>query len=187
MRQTFVHPLRLTTGEKRLLAAAIGVGISGGIMAFTIVTQMGPHKAMLRSLTNADLWFVTAGVLGALGGLYLGRRWFGHGGLRGVIKVVAGILVVSFVGALMGGTLALPLYGTMFGPLMFALTLAGNPALAVLWLNTLIGSHLLIRVWRHERVIICDPLPECVLPRVPRDPTRGNWLTPALDRARSDI
>ena len=184
MRETFVHPLRPTTGEKRLLAAGTSVGTCGGIAAFVIVTQMGQNKAMLRSLTDADLWFVTAGVLGAMAGLYIGRRWFGHEGVRGVLRALAGLIVVSFVGALVGGTLALPLYGTMFGPMMFTLTLAANPVLAVLWVNTLIGSHLLIRVWRRERASLRIAPAVAPLPQVPRKTARHNWLTPTLDRQR---
>ena len=184
MRETFVHPLRPTTGEKRLLAAATGVGTCGGIAAFVIVTQMGQNKAMLRSLTDADLWFVTAGVLGAMAGLYIGRRWFGHEGVRGLLRTLAGLIVVSFVGALVGGTLALPLYGTMFGPMMFTLTLAANPVLAVLWINTLIGAHLLIRVWRRERAILRSAPAVAPWPQVPRKTARHNWLTPTLDRQR---
>ena len=187
MRDSLVHPLRPTTGEKRLLAAGMGVGICGGIVAFTIVTQLGQNKAMLRSVTDADLWFVTCGVVGALGGLYLGRRWMGHAGLTGALRCLAGLLVVSFAGALIGGTLALPFYGTMFGPMMFGLTLAANPAVALLWLNTLICTHCLIRVWRRERDMIFDPLPAVRPRRAVRVAPRArphNWLTPSLDRAK---
>ena len=184
MRETFVHPLRPTSGEKRLLAAGAGVGLCGGFAAFVIVTQMGQNKAMLRSLTDADLWFMVAGVLGAMTGLYAGRRWFGHEGPRGALKVVAGLLVVSFVGALVGGTLALPLYGTMFGPMMFTLTLAANPALSVLWVASLIGSHLLIRCWRRERALLPVLSSSAPMPDVPRRTARRNWLTSGPDRQR---
>ena len=184
MRDTFVHPLRPTAGEKRLLAAGAVVGLGGAIAAHVIVTQMGQNKALLRSLTDADLWFVIAGALGAVAALYSGRRWFGHDGLRGVLKAMAGIIVVSFVGALVGGTLALPLYGTMFGPMMFTLTLAANPGLAVLWLVALTGSHLLIRVWRRERACRRAEPPPAPMPQVPQRTVRHNWLTPTLDRQR---
>lgn len=188
MRDTFVHPLRPTTGERRLLAAAMGVGTCGGLVTFVIVTQMGQNKEMLRSLTEADLWFVTAGILGALYGLYLGRNWMGHVGLRGNLKALGGILIISFGGALVGGTLALPFYGTMFGPLMFGLTLIGNPVMAILWLNTLVMSHFLMRIWRRERDArrISQPV-VFAAPRLARrrdKPAVRNWLTPSLDRAR---
>ncbi|MFZ3581090.1 hypothetical protein ACOI1H_02815 [Loktanella sp. DJP18] len=174
MRDRFVHPLRPTPGERRLLAAGLGVAVCGGLMSFVIVTQMGQNKTMLRSMTDADLWFVTAGMLGGIGGLYMGRNWLGHGGPAGAVKAVAGMLVVSFAGALIAGSLALPLYGTMFGPLMLGLTLAGNPALALLWLTVMTGSHLLFRTWRREKKSLFAPLAAQAEPRGRASPLR--WV-----------
>jgi hypothetical protein len=192
MRSTFNHPLSPTSGEKRLLAAALAVGLAGGVIIFAIVTQMGDNKALLRSLTGADLWFVVAGVLGSLCALYIGRDWFGHRGLRGTLKAVAGILSISFMGTIIGGTLALPFYGTMFGPMMFGVTLAAYPVLALIWLNALVAAHLLFMIWRREiwcreRDSSFERLPRSVTVFAARQPTadaRQNWLTPKLDRAK---
>ena len=192
MRSTFNHPLSPTSGEKRLLAAALAVGLAGGVIIFAIVTQMGDNKALLRSLTGADLWFVVAGVLGSLCALYIGRDWFGHRGLRGTLKAVAGILSISFMGTIIGGTLALPFYGTMFGPMMFGVTLAAYPVLALIWLNALVAVHLLFMIWRREiwcreRDSSFERLPRSVTVFAARQPTadaRQNWLTPKLDRAK---
>lgn len=192
MRSTFNHPLSPTSGEKRLLAAAPAVGLAGGVISFAIVTQMGDNKALLRSLTGADLWFVAAGVLGSLCALYIGSDWFGHRGLRGTLKAVAGILSISFMGTIIGGTLALPFYGTMFGPMMFGVTLAAYPVLALIWLNALVAAHLLFMIWRREiwcreRDSSFERLPRSVTVFAARQPTadaRQNWLTPKLDRAK---
>ena len=192
MRSTFNHPLSPTSGEKRLLAAALAVGLAGGVIIFAIVTQMGDNKALLRSLTGADLWFVAAGVLGSLCALYIGSDWFGHRGLRGTLKAVAGILSISFMGTIIGGTLALPFYGTMFGPMMFGVTLAAYPVLALIWLNALVAAHLLFMIWRREiwcreRDSSFERLPRSVTVFAARQPTadaRQNWLTPKLDRAK---
>jgi hypothetical protein len=192
MRSTFNHPLSPTSGEKRLLAAALAVGLAGGVISFAIVTRMGDNKALLRSLTGADLWFVAAGVLGSLCALYIGRDWFGHRGLRGTLKAVAGILSISFMGTIIGGTLALPFYGTMFGPMMFGVTLAAYPVLALIWLNALVAAHLLFMIWRREiwcreRDSSFERLPRSVTVFAARQPTadaRQNWLTPKLDRAK---
>ncbi len=187
MRSTFDHPLSRASGERRLLAAALAVGLAGGVIIFAIVTQMGDNKALLRSLTGADLWFVAAGVLGSLCALYVGRDWFGHRGLRGTLKAVAGILSISFMSTIIGGTLALPFYGTMFGPMMFGVTLAAYPVLALIWLNALVAAHLLFMIWCRERDSSFERLPRSVTVFAARQPTadaRQNWLTPKLDRAK---
>ena len=192
MRSTFNHPLSPTSGEKRLLAAALAVGLAGGVISFAIVTRMGDNKALLRSLTGADLWFVAAGVLGSLCALYIGSDWFGHRGLRGTLKAVAGILSISLMGATISGTLALTFYGTMFCPMMFGVTLAAYPVLALIWLNALVAAHLLFMIWRREiwcreRDSSFERLPRSVTVFAARQPTadaRQNWLTPKLDRAK---
>ncbi len=185
MRDRFIHPLRPSYGETRLLAAAIGVGVFGGLLSFFVVTQMGKSKILLRTLSHADLWFVVAGILGALGGLYMARGWFGYCGLRGHIHAVCGVLVISFVGPLIGGTLALPFYGTMFGPMMFGLTLISNPILGLLWLGTLFAAHALIKSWRRERETLFIPLATGATRMTRGSPSiKENWLTPSLDRSR---
>ena len=61
------------------------------------------------------------------------------------------VVWISFVGALIGGTLALPFYGTMFGPFTLVVTLLNAPFLAVLWIWTLFSAHLMIKERRIER------------------------------------
>ena len=101
-----------------------------------------------------------------------------------MIRALRGIIAVSFVGTLIGGTLALPFYGTMFGPLMFVLTLVGHPGLAALWLATLIACHFLLQVWRRERAQSAEPVAAVVRPAYLGPRTHDNWLTPTLDKKR---
>jgi hypothetical protein len=176
-----------TAGEKRLYAAALAVSLAGGVVSFTIVSQMGHDQAMLRRLSGADYWFVIAGVLGSLCALFAGRDWLGHGGALGVLKLVAGILAITFMGTIIGGTLALPFYGTMFGPMMFCFTVAAHPVLALIWVNALVVAHLLMTDWRRERDSIFAPLNRSVTVVTARQPQAGarqNWLNPKRDREK---
>lgn len=163
MRHRILYPWRLSEGEKQLLSALTGAALFGGMLTFVIVSQMGSEKALVRHLSWADLWFVFAGALGAVGGIYLGRRWLGHPGLRGALLAVLGVPMVSFLCSVLGGTLALPFYGTMFGPMIFALTLIGNPVLAVVWLTVLAATHFLMSGWRRERESLFTPVPRTAL------------------------
>ncbi len=188
MRDRFLYPLRPTRGEAHLATAICAIGLCGGLIAFMSVTRMGETKDILRQLTGADLWFIASGIYGALAGLYMGRRWLGQRGRLGYLRAVAGALVISFAGALIGGTLALPVFGTMFGPLMFALTLWGQPPLALIWGLVLIAAHGLIMTWRSERAWLAQQamgVPSQAVSLARLHSKRGtNWLTPALDRAK---
>ena len=69
----------------------------------------------------------------------------------GTVRALAGIVVVSCLAALVTGTLILPGYGTMFGPMLMVLNILDHPALALGWFYALILAHMLIREYRSER------------------------------------
>ena len=61
------------------------------------------------------------------------------------------MLIVTFFGPIIAGTLALPLYGTMFGPFTLGLIFFASPMTAVFWLGNLLGVHVLFLTWHSER------------------------------------
>lgn len=143
--------LALTDGEQSLCLAYFSVGIFSAGLAFIVVNQLSGGAAVFRPLSAYDLWVIFAGAVGGCAGLFLGRRWMGHNGVLGFIRALVGMFIVSFLGALIGGTLALPLYGTMFGPFSLIVALIGAPQLAMFWGVILLSAHFLICVWRRER------------------------------------
>jgi len=143
--------LKTTEGERGVLLAALVVAVFGAGLALCVIGRLGGSHTVMRSLSYYDFWIIFSGGLGSSIGLYLGRNWFGHPGLSGWRKAVAGIFVVTFAGAICSGSLALPLYGTMFGPFSVLMTFIGNPILGVFWVATLLSAHRLIINWRFER------------------------------------
>ena len=128
-----ISRLSLTQGEQSLFMAFFGVAFFGGAMAMNVVLTLGGVAAMLTPFSTYDYWVILSGAMGACGGLYVGRDWLGHGGLRGAAFAMIGIVWVSFLGGLIGGSLALPLYGTMFGPFTLFVSLFSAPMLALFW------------------------------------------------------
>lgn len=143
--------LSLTQGEQSILLAFFGVGFFGAAMALNVVMTLGGVAALLTPFSGYDYWVIFCGAIGACAGLYLGRDWMGHTGLRGVALAMIGMLWISFLGGLVGGSLALPLYGTMFGPFTLFVSLFSAPLLALFWGCILFASHLLVKIWRNER------------------------------------
>lgn len=146
----------LTDGERSILAAAISVAIFGALLAFNIVMTIGGHAGMLNGFSAYELWVVFSGAIGGPAGLYLCRNWMGRAGWRGFCTAIIGVVAVSVVGAIVGGTLALPFYGTMFGPFTLIMSLVSAPVLALLWASTLFGAHFLMGTWRSEQDSIFD-------------------------------
>ena len=159
MLKTALNPLKMTDGEQSVLLAFIGVGLLGAGMSFTIVNEMGGEGQILRPLSWYDSWMILSGLIGACVGLFLGRSCLGHGGWRGAFCMLRGGIVVTFAAAIVGGSLALPLYGTMFGPLLLGMTLWGHPILGAIWVAMLLGAHALFRSFRRERQVFLDRLP----------------------------
>lgn len=146
-----------TEGERSFLLAMLGVGLFGAAISFMVVSQLGGSHHIIRPLSAYDIWSIIAGGIGAAAAFMIARRWFGHEGLWGWGQAVVGIGFVSFLASLIGGTLALPLYGTMFGPFSFVMTLVAAPIVAVLWCSTLLMAHILMLTWRRERDSIFSP------------------------------
>jgi uncharacterized membrane protein YeaQ/YmgE (transglycosylase-associated protein family) len=144
-------PNKMSSGEGRVLLSVLVVAIFGAAVCLFVVTQLGGGTEILRPLSNYDIWAIIAGGIGAACGLYLGRDWFGHENWQGWVKMAIGTVIVTFMASVVGGTFALPLYGTMFGPLSVAMTLFGSPLLLIIWVATLVIAHLQTRKWRIER------------------------------------
>lgn len=138
-------------GERSLAIAYFGIAFFGAVVAFNVVNRLGGSNEIIRPLGGYDLWIIFAGAVGAYGGLYLGRVWLGHAGLKGWGRAIVAIPVISFIAALICGTLALPGHGTMFGPLALLTTMIANPMLAFLWSSMILAAHYRFAEWRIER------------------------------------
>lgn len=145
------RPHILTTGERKLVLAYLAVAIFGAFLALCAVMQLGQGALLLRALTNYEIWTCMAGALGGSLGLYVVQDHLGLAGWRGWMRALGGMVMLCFTGSLITGTMALPLYGTMFGPFTLTMILAGSPLVAVMWVMTLCGVHLLLTIWRAER------------------------------------
>ena len=91
---------------------------------------------------------VVSGAIGTTVALYVTRHRIGR---RGVFSAILTLVGVSVLAGLIGGTLAMPVYGTMFGPFLLVVTLAGSPLLALLWCVNLGAVHVLLSDWQNER------------------------------------
>lgn len=141
----------LTEGERSIMAAVISVAVFGAFLAFNVVMTIGGHASMMAGLSAYELWVVFSGAVGGPAGLYLCRNWMGQAGWRGFCTAIVGVIAVSVTGSIVGGTLALPFYGTMFGPFTLIMSLISAPLLAFLWASTLLGTHFLMGIWRSEQ------------------------------------
>lgn len=143
--------MSLTEGEQSILLAFFGVGFFGAALALNVVTTLGGHADMFHAFSTYDYWIVLSGATGGCVGLYMGRNWMGLPGMRGIVFALIGMIWISFLGGLVGGTLALPIYGTMFGPFTLFVSLFSAPLLALFWGCILLAAHFLIMMWRTER------------------------------------
>lgn len=145
-----IERLSLTQGERSLLLAYFGVAFFGAALGINVILTLGGAAAWIVPFGIYDYWVILSCALGGIAALYLGRKWFGHAGIHGVRRALLGMIWVSVVGALIGGSFALPLYGTMFGPFTMVVTLLNTPILALLWASALFSAHLMMKIRREE-------------------------------------
>lgn len=147
---------KLSEGARARVLAFFLVAFCSGGTGFLAVIHLD-QRALFEQMSNYQVWIVIASALGGMIALFLAGDRVGATGRFHLMRGIAGGIWVTFVGALIGGTLALPFYGTMFGPFIVAVTLAGAPILAVIWVFNLIAIHGLMRTYQRERDTIFVP------------------------------
>lgn len=156
MRRKLRRTNKMSDGERVRALAFLLVAFSSGGLGFLTVLHLDGN-ALFEGLTWYHTWIITAASLGGMAALFLSGDRMGQRGVRGALRAVTGGIWVTFVGSLIGGTLGLPLYGTMFGPFIVTVTLLGAPVLALLWMFNLLGIHFLLQVYQTERDSIFTP------------------------------
>ncbi len=146
-----------TEGERQVAVAFAVLSLIGAGLSFLIAVRIGGRDFFARGVGAYDLWMVLAGATGAALSLWQVRGRFGHPGLHGLRRALGGMAIITLAAPIIGGTLALPLYGTMFGPFALAVTFAGAPFTAVIWAAGLCGVHALFFTHRAERETIFRP------------------------------
>lgn len=156
MRQSLRNKRSLSEGERARALAFLLVAVFSSALGYLAVLHINKH-AFFEELTWYETWIVAAAGLGGAIGLFLSGDRMGQSGGLGVLRGLAGGVWVTFYGALIGGTLALPFYGTMFGPFVVSITLLGAPLLSILWIVHLMGIHILLGIYQRERDSIFKP------------------------------
>jgi hypothetical protein len=141
----------LTEGERSFVLAHLATALFGAGAAFAAVMRMGQGAIFAAPLTAYDLWIVLSGAIGGALGLYLNRQRIGQAGSTGLIQAFGAIVMSNVTGAVICGTLALPLYGTMFGPFTLIMILIGSPLVSLIWLANQVAAHLLLAQYHAER------------------------------------
>ncbi|SMY07741.1 hypothetical protein [Flavimaricola marinus] len=156
MRMGIARWRRLSLGERRLVLGCLITAILGAFLALIVVLRLDPDAVFQRPLSLYEQWILVAGAFGGGAGVILARDRLGR---AGIIKPLAGLVIMTFVAAIIGGTLALPLYGTMFGPFTLAVIFTASPMIAALWFANGFAVHLMVRSWHSERDSIFGAAP----------------------------
>ncbi len=145
------YDLSMSRGERSRLFAYVVVALCGAIVGYAVVLRLSLGFSVINGLSGYDIWMIVTAAIGSMAGLYLAGDRFGQPGWAGLRRAMLATIWVSFVGSVIGGSLMLPFYGTMFGPFTLLVTLASSPLLALLWVLNLMGAHSLLNHWRRER------------------------------------
>lgn len=143
--------VRPTEGEVCFAVAIAIVAFLGAGVGYETLFFLAPEQAMDSAITGYEVWVILSAMIGACVALVSMLGQFGHRGLHGAFSLIRGVLSVTFLGSLIGGTLAMPMFGTMFGPFAFVMLFVTKPTVGAMWAGSLIAAHILLRGWRVER------------------------------------
>ena len=152
--------LDLTAGERSLLQAYLAVGGMSAVLALTVVAHLDRGAVLLQAPSAYAGWLLVSGAVAGVAALRAVRHRIGLPGAVGAFSTAGAALVATLIAGVVGGSLALPVYGTMFGPFSLLVTLAAMPGLGIAWLGCFVLAHLWIRLWHVERdsIFHCRPL-----------------------------
>lgn len=144
--------IRASRGQRLRIVALALPTLAGALLCLLSVGALDPGPSDAGA-TQMAWWFVAGGV-----GVWLVLRFnlgrFGWPRPRGWARMAGGVLFVTFFAPVLAGTLVLPLYGTMFGPLALWIMFLRQPVLAIAWFGVLVAAHLLMQHYRRERATI---------------------------------
>ncbi len=143
---------RISPGEGKLLAAFLVGALFGMFLSWSALDTLSwRSSAGLGDWARQERWLIFTGtmVMGAL--VFFMRKHFGHGGFVGLLRTGVAGLWVLFLAGVITGTLNMPLWGTTFGVIIIAGTIAKSPLVAMSAVGTLALVHWLCRPWQIER------------------------------------
>jgi len=144
---------RLSEGARNFFFTTAAFAVIGAVFAVEITMRLLERPIVGGPIDGLTVWVVACGAVGgAIGFVSVCPRWFGHNGLRGWLCMLGGGLALTLTATVIGGTLILPYYGTMFAPFQFALAVISDPTLGWIWGAMIICAHKLMGVWREEQV-----------------------------------
>jgi len=146
-----------TEGQRARLIAFFLVALFGMIMGYLAVLRFNDGTALAGGLNWYETWIVVAAGLGGVSALWLAGDRVGQHGPRTTPRVLAGLIWVSLVGAIIAGTLALPVYGTMFAPFTLVVTLMTSPLVVLFWTACMGAVHMCMVTYRSERDSVFTP------------------------------
>ncbi|MFQ6548407.1 hypothetical protein AADZ90_010635 [Aestuariibius sp. 2305UL40-4] len=134
--------------ETRRRRAMLVIMLFGGLIAHAVVRHL--NQAPLETLEPYDYWTILSGMIGAVIAYRTAEGHLGLPGVWGAVRAFGAGIWITLAGAVIGGTLVLPGFGTMFGPLSVIVTLIEAPVLLVLWAATIFGAHRTLHNLRFE-------------------------------------
>ncbi|SHI61000.1 hypothetical protein [Wenxinia saemankumensis] len=143
--------LKLSAGERQQVQSYAAMALVSAFVGYVVVVNLDAGRSVFDPLGPYHVWLIVAATLGGVLGLHFVRSHLGHSGPRGWLRLARAIAQGTLYAGLFGGTLALPLYGTMFGPFTLLVTLAAWPAVGLMWVLIYLIAHLHRAEYQRER------------------------------------
>jgi len=129
----------MTKQNQISMAAALGVA---GTLCATGMIVFGDTRDLAFVNATPVHMLVVSGPSAALAG-WMCRGLFGRRGGIGWFFAGAGAFLATLLGAAIGGTLIVPMTGTIFAPLIVFWNLVVYPWAGLVWLFTMMSVHIL--------------------------------------------
>lgn len=134
-----------------MLRTQVLLALIGAVVGFFVLFerfQAGIDVPVYRA------WLALGGGVGTVLSVHLTRDGFGRPGMWGGVQAILSACIATLAAGVIGGTIALPIFGTMFGPWLLVVSFVQAPLLFVPWAGGLLMIHWAYAKFRAERETI---------------------------------
>jgi hypothetical protein len=149
----FKAPSVTPGGRFKLLAYSMVTSVTG-LTGYLVLRDALFLPAVPGIIGLYDIWMICASALAGFAALMISRGWIGMPGMLGIIRACFGALVMLVLASLIGGSLIMPIYGTVYAPFIVLSAFIANPLWAVFWCGGVVAAHWVLAQSEQKRLAI---------------------------------
>lgn len=140
-----------STADWKFAVVLIASGLIGLAMGVKGIDKLRRGGVDVAPLTGFEYWIIIVSFCTGAAVFLFNVDRMGRPGWKGCATCIYGVCRMVFFGALIGGTIMLPVHGTIYAPVIIMSVALETPMDLLIWFVEICVCHKLIMDWRNEK------------------------------------